>query len=155
MCGRFTRTSTIETFAHLFDAIPTVDLQPSYNIAPTQNILAARRTKKGGRELVALHWGLVPHCSKGPNPKYSMINARADSITTKPAYRDSFKRRRCLIATDGFYEWKKLDKIKQPYFISMTSGKPFAFAGIWDRWEAEGQEPIESCSILPVRPTSW
>ncbi len=148
MCGRFTRTTPPERFATLFDATGVVDLHPSYNIAPSQNILAARNTPDGGRELVALHWGLVPHWSKGPDPKYSMINARADSLATKPAFRDPYKRRRCLIAADGFYEWRKLDDSKQPYYIRLRGGQPFAFAGLWDHWEAEGAAPIESCTII-------
>lgn len=94
------------------------------------------------------HWGLVPFWSKGPDPKYSMINARSDAVATKPAYREPFKRRRCLIAADGFFEWKRVGNKKQPYFIRLRGGQPFAFAGLWDHWEDEGQEPIDSCTII-------
>lgn len=148
MCGRFSRISPVDTFAKLFNAKETADLAPSYNIAPTQNLLQARNTLEGTRELVAFRWGLVPHWSKGPDPKYSMINARADSVTSKPAYREPFKHRRCLIAADGFFEWKKVGNSKQPYFIRLRGGQPFAFAGLWDHWETGGQAPIDSCTII-------
>lgn len=148
MCGRFARISSVDTFAALFSAPPAPALAPAYNVAPTHDLLLARNAADGGRELVTLHWGLVPHWSKGPDPKYSMINARADSVATKPAYRDAFKRRRCLIAADGFYEWQRTSRNKQPYFVRLRGGQPFAFAGLWDHWEAEGQAPIDSCTII-------
>lgn len=148
MCGRFTRTTPPETFAKLFAATGSVAPRPSYNIAPSQDILAARNTTDGGRELVALHWGLIPHWSKGHDPKFSMINARADSVAEKPAYRDAYRRRRCLIAADGFYEWRKRGDAKQPYYIRLRGGQPFAFAGLWERWEGEGGERVESCAII-------
>lgn len=148
MCGRFTRTSSVDTFAKLFHAHGIDEITPSYNIAPTHHLLLARNTSDGTRELAMLHWGLVPFWSKGPDPKYSMINARADSVASKPAYREPFKHHRCLIAADGFYEWKKVGKTKQPYFIRLRGGQPFAFAGLWDHWEAEGQVPIDSCTII-------
>lgn len=148
MCGRFARTSPIETFAHLFETPGFIDMHLSYNVAPTQNILVARNGLDDRRELVALRWGLVPHWSKGPDSKYSMINARADTVATKPAYRNPFKRRRCLIAADGFYEWQKIGSAKQPYFIRLRGGQPFAFAGLWDHWEMDGEAPIESCTIV-------
>ncbi len=148
MCGRFTRSSPVNTFAKLFNAYGIDDIAPSYNVAPSQNILITRNTSDGTRELAMLHWSLVPFWSKGPDPKYPMINARADSAATKPAYREPFKRRRCLIAADGFYEWKKVAKTKQPYFIQLRGGQPFAFAGLWDHWEVEGQAPIDSCTII-------
>jgi putative SOS response-associated peptidase YedK len=148
MCGRFARISSVETFAKLFAAGAIDALAPAYNIAPSQNLLLARSAAEGGRELVTLHWGLVPHWSKGPDPKYSMINARADSVATKPAYRDAFKRHRCLIAADGFFEWKKAGTTKQPYFVRLRGGQPYAFAGLWDHWETAGQAPIDSCTII-------
>lgn len=148
MCGRFARISSVETFAQLFHASAVGELAPAYNIAPTHALLLARTSPEGHRELASLHWGLVPHWSSGPDPKYSMINARADSVAAKPAYRDAFKRRRCLIAADGFFEWKKAGKTKQPYFVRLRGGQPFAFAGLWEHWEAEGQAPIDSCTII-------
>lgn len=148
MCGRFVRTSSVDNFARLFNARSMGGMVPTYNIAPSHALLLARNTSQGVRELVSLHWGLVPHWSKGPDPRYSMINARAESVLTKPAYRDAFRRRRCLIAADGFYEWKKVGRTKQPYFVRLRGGQPFAFAGLWDHWEVGDQPPIDSCTII-------
>jgi putative SOS response-associated peptidase YedK len=148
MCGRFIRTTPIERYEALFSAHGHVDLKSSYNIAPGSEILVARNKDHGGRELVALKWGLVPSWSKEPRTEYSTINARAETIDEKPAFRSAFNSRRCLIASDGFYEWKKnVDGTKQPYFIRLADGKPFAFAGIWERWE-RGDQILESCAII-------
>lgn len=148
MCGRFARISSVDTFARLFDARGMGGLTPSYNIAPGRALLLARNTPAGKRELVTLYWGLVPHWSKGPDPRYALINARADAVAAKPAYRDAFRRQRCLIAADGFYEWRTAGKIKQPYFVRLRGGQPFAFAGLWDHWETEDLPPIDSCTII-------
>ena len=148
MCGRFVRTTPIERYSALFSASGSIELKASYNIAPSSQILLARNNAKGGRELVALKWGLVPSWSKEPKTEYSTINARAETVDEKPTFRNAFKSRRCLIASDGFIEWqKKSDGTKQPYFIGLTDQKPFAFAGIWERWEREGQI-LESCAII-------
>ena len=148
MCGRFIRTTPIERYSALFSASGSVELKASYNIAPSSQILLARNNAKGGRELVALKWGLVPSWSKEPKTEYSTINARAETIEEKPTFRNAFRSRRCLIASDGFIEWqKKSDGTKQPYFIGLADQKPFAFAGIWERWEREGQI-LESCAII-------
>ena len=148
MCGRFVRTTPIERYSALFSASGSVELKASYNIAPSSQILLARNNAKGGRELVALKWGLVPSWSKEPKTEYSTINARAETIEEKPTFRNAFRSRRCLIASDGFIEWqKKSDGTKQPYFIDLADQTPFAFAGIWERWEREGQI-LESCAII-------
>jgi putative SOS response-associated peptidase YedK len=148
MCGRFIRTTPIERYESLFSAHDHVELKSSYNIAPGSKILVARNKDHGGREFVALKWGLVPSWSKEPRTEYSTINARAETIDEKPAFRSAFKTRRCLIACDGFYEWKKnAEGTKQPYFICLADRKPFAFAGVWERWEREG-EILESCAII-------
>ena len=148
MCGRFIRTTPIERYSALFSASGSVELKASYNIAPSSQILLARNNAKGGRELVALKWGLVPSWSKEPKTEYSTINARAETIEEKPTFRNAFRSRRCLIASDGFIEWqKKSDGTKQPFFIGLADGKPFAFAGIWEKWEREGQT-LETCSII-------
>lgn len=149
MCGRFTQYSDISTYAEYLDAEvgSQTEYTPHYNVAPTQSIWAARLSTEGQRELVTLRWGLVPHWSKGIDNRYSMINARAETVHEKPAYRDAFKRRRCLIPANGFYEWQQADG-KQPYYIKRTDDEPFAFAGIWEHWEGEGGEVIESCSII-------
>jgi putative SOS response-associated peptidase YedK len=146
MCGRFTQTA-IERYADLFEASTGIILHPSYNIAPSQQVIACRRSDMGWRELGLLRWGLIPHWAKDPRTGYSMINARAETVAEKPAYRDAFKKRRCLIPTDGFYEWKPGRPRKQPYFIHRKDGEPFAFAGLWEHWELEDLK-IDSCTII-------
>lgn len=148
MCARYTRSFPPNVFAQLVRAATALELPPAYNVCPSNDVLVARTAADGGRELALLHWGLVPHWSQGPDPKYAMINARADSVATKPSYRDAFKRQRCLIAADGFYEWRPMGKLKQPYYFRLRGGQPFAFAGVWDRWERDGQAPIESVAII-------
>lgn len=96
----------------------------------------------------ALRWGLIPHWSKGPDSRYSMINARAETVHEKPAYRSAFKHRRCLIPGDGFYEWQKTDNGKQPYLIRYRDGEPFVMAGLWEHWQGPTGEIIESCTII-------
>lgn len=148
MCGRYIRTTPIERYAALFTAPGFVEVKTSYNIAPSSQVLLARNNARGGRELTALKWGLVPAWSKDPHTAYSTINARAETIDEKPAFRSAFKSRRCLIACDGFYEWQKNPEgTKQPYFICLADRKPFAFAGIWERWE-HGDQILESCAII-------
>jgi putative SOS response-associated peptidase YedK len=122
-------------------------LGPRFNIAPTQQVGAVRQSTPGQREFVWMRWGLVPHWAKDPKIGNQLINARSESAASKPTFRDSFRRRRCLIAADGFYEWKKIGKQKQPYLIRMPDNRPFAFAGLWDRW-GDGADRFESCTIL-------
>ena len=145
MCGRFVRYSSPETFAELLEARGALNLAPSYNVAPSQSVLVARNGEEGGRELALLHWGLIPYWSKGPKTPYSTINARAETVDTKPAFRHAIRRRRCLIGSDGYYEWKKIERT--PCFIRLKDAAPFAFAGLWERWE-RGEERIDSCSII-------
>ncbi len=148
MCGRFIRTTPIERYAALFSAHGSVELKPSYNIPPGGPILLARNKAKGGRELVALKWGLVPAWSKAPRTDFSTINARAETVDEKPTFKSAFRFRRCLIASDGFIEWQRAaDKQKQPFWVGLADRKPFAFAGLWERWEREG-EILESCAII-------
>ncbi len=148
MCGRFTLhtpESRIREAFQLEDAEP-LGLHPRYNIAPSQDIPIIRDTDSG-REMVLARWGLVPHWSKEPKTGYSTINARIESVAEKPAYRTPFRRQRCLIPADGFYEWKMVNGNKIPHYIRMRDGDVFAFAGLWDRWEGEG-ETLDSCSII-------
>jgi putative SOS response-associated peptidase YedK len=147
MCGRFTQTSALERYAELFSASAGILLHPSYNIAPSQQIVACRRSEMGWRELNLLRWGLLPHWAKEPKTSYSLINARAETVADNPAYRDAFKKRRCLIPTDGFYEWQPGKPRKQPYFIHRQDGEPFAFAELWEHWELEDLK-IDSCTII-------
>ena len=148
MCGRFVRTTPIEQFAELFYAQGHPDCWPSYNIAPSSQVLAARNTEQGQRELVTLKWGLVPAWSAEPKTAYSTINARAETVAQKPAFRSAFRHRRCLIAAEGFYErLRQPNGHKQPYFIYLKDHAPFAFAGIWEHWE-RGDNVLDSCSVI-------
>lgn len=139
MCGRFARFSPVQKFAELFGVDAGFSLLPRYNVAPTQAALTARNTPQGRRELVTLHWGLIPFWAKEHKIGYSTINARAETVATKPSFRYAFQQRRCLIAADGFYEWKRLDGRKQPYYIGLKDRQPFAFAGLWEHWEGGGE----------------
>lgn len=150
MCGRFTlRTPAAQVASYFNTSAPQEwQLAMRFNIAPTQQIAAVRLTEEKSRALVPLRWGLVPSWAKDLKIGNSLINARAETVAEKPAFRAAFKRRRCLVAADGYYEWKKLDsKTKQPYYIRRYDEQPFAFAGLWERWE-RGDEPIESCTII-------
>ena len=129
----------------MLSASARIDAEPSYNVTPSQAITICRESNV--RELVQVRWGLIPHWAKKAKTGYSMVNARAETVATKPAYRDAYKKRRCLIPTDGFYEWKPATPRKQPYFIHRRDSRPFALAGLWERWEM-GEEPIETCTII-------
>ena len=145
MCGRFVRAKMPEAYAKSFDVLGVPKLTPSYNVAPTQQVLVARPAE-AGKECVTLRWGLIPFWAKDKNT--SFINARADTVLEKPAFKAAVKRRRCLILADGYYEWKTLGpKKKEPYYFRLKSDEPFAFAGIWDTWKGE-EEPIESCALI-------
>ena len=152
MCGRFTLAATIEDIAAEFGvANITVKHEPRYNIAPAQDVLVL--VQNGERRLEKFRWGLVPHWSKGPSPRYSMINARAETVAEKPSYRVPFERRRCLVLADGFYEWQRVGDAKVPMYIRLKSGRPFGMAGLWDLWvPAEGGEPLRSCTIITTTP---
>jgi putative SOS response-associated peptidase YedK len=149
MCGRYTLKSRAEIIAETFGVQVPPTLPERFNIAPSQLVLAVRE-KPGSheRELVALKWGLVPFWADDPEIGNRMANARSETAATKPAFRSSFRARRCLIVADGFYEWQARDGKKQPYYIRLKSGQPFGIAGLWDRWDKQAGEPIESCTIL-------
>ena len=148
MCGRFVQYSAPDVYASEFELESLCEVEPRYNVAPTQPVLAVRQGESGRRELVRLRWGLVPGWSKGPDNRYSMINARAETVASKPAYRNAFKHKRCLIPAEGFYEWKAQSGGKMPYLIRRKDSAPFAMAGLWERWHAEGGESLESCAII-------
>ena len=147
MCGRLIQMTAGEPLAERFElpAIPAVT--PRYNLAPSQPVGVIRVAAEGQREWVALRWGLVPAWSPEPRTAYSTFNARAETVADKPTYRHAFRRRRCLIPADGFYEWRRVGKRKQPYCIAPTDGEPFAFAGLWERWERD-ETVVESCTIV-------
>ena len=151
MCGRFVQFSSLRTLETAFNIhASSADVTPSYNIAPTQQVHAI--LYENSLKLEKLHWGLVPSWSKGLSAAARLINARAETVATKPTFRSAFKRRRCLILADGFYEWKGEKGRKQPYFISLPSGQPFAFAGLWEIWQDKeapsDAPPYKSCTII-------
>ncbi len=155
MCGRYSLTTPMEAVRQLFGFSERPNLPARVNIAPSQEVAAVRLGEGdvGGRHLVALRWGLIPSWVPSGAKEMAignrMINARAETIAEKPAFRAAFRRRRCLIPADGFYEWKTERGRKQPYRIVLESGAPFAFAGLWERWEGPGRDgAIESCTIV-------
>jgi putative SOS response-associated peptidase YedK len=157
MCGRFTLRVDSKKLATAF-LLPELSPFPRhYNIAPTQPIACVRESPDSGqRELVALRWGLIPSWAKDAAIGNRMINARSESAADKPSFRTPFKNRRCLIPADGFYEWKKLEGRKQPFYITRRDSEPFAFAGLWDQWaNRDDGEVIESTTILTTEASEW
>ncbi len=148
MCGRYNLITDAEALIDFFEIEQTLfnHSGPRYNIAPGQDVPVIRRTAQG-RELIAARWGLVPHWSKESKPGYSTINARAESVADKPAYRDPFRHKRCLIPASGFYEWKQEGGQKTPWHIHLPDSEMFAFAGLWDHWNKAG-EGFDSCTII-------
>ncbi len=148
ICGRFVQHSAPDLYASQFEVDVPCAASPRYNLAPTQPVLAVRQTTAGTRELLPLRWGLVPAWSDGPDRRYSMFNARAETLHAKPAYRNAFKHRRCLIPAEGFYEWQTLGREKIPYLIRRQDGQPFGMAGLWEAWQGEDGAPLLSCTII-------
>ena len=155
MCGRYTLSNPDPKRLKLRFGIDDpfeFDERPRFNIAPTDSVLAVRRHEQDpGRELGRLRWGLMPG-RWAEKPGRPLINARAETVATQPAYRESFQRRRCLIPADGFYEWKKLPTGKQPMWMSLPEAELFAFAGIWASLERSDGETVHSCSIITCEP---
>ncbi|TAM56221.1 MAG: SOS response-associated peptidase [Acidobacteria bacterium] len=148
MCGRFTQAAPGEVVAALFELPEVPVLAPRYNIAPTQDVAAVRLGAAGGRELVALRWGLLPSWARDRAAAARMVNARAETLVDKPAFRAAFRARRCLIVADGFYEWRRRGAAGEPYYFARRDARPFGFAGLWERWQGEGSGPVESCTII-------
>ncbi len=149
MCGRFAFYSPSEAAAALFGVAASIDLKPRYNIAPTQDIAAIRNAGDEARELVMLRWGLVPFWAKDPSIGNRMINARAETVAEKPAFRAAYRHRRCIVLADGFYEWQRDDNIKTPYFISLASGEPFGLAALWENWtNKETGESLQTTTLI-------
>jgi putative SOS response-associated peptidase YedK len=147
MCGRFTQTISAAGVAEAFGVEEISGaLKPSYNIAPTQPVAVIISDDK--KRLVQVRWGLVPSWSKDLSIGNKLINARAETITEKASFRNAFKKRRCLVVADGFYEWQKIGDGKRPMYIRLQSSKPFGMAGLYEVWRSpEGQE-ITSCAIV-------
>jgi putative SOS response-associated peptidase YedK len=149
MCGRFVLMTPGKDWAKRFGLEEIADLEPHYNIAPTQMVAAIRVDRHTHqRHLVKLKWGLVPYWVKDPSMGNRLINAKAESLAEKPSFRSAFRFRRCLVLADGFYQWKTGNIGKQPYLFKMADGSTFAFAGLWERWTRPGGETIESCTLI-------
>jgi putative SOS response-associated peptidase YedK len=149
MCGRYTLSTSAGRLAEKFQLDSTVEVPPSYNVAPTQQVAAVIEDEEG-RRLEMLRWGLVPSWADDPDIGARMINARSETAPEKPSFRRAFRGRRCLIPADGFYEWKREEGGKQPYYFRMQDGYPFAFAGLWESWD-KGDGTLRTCTILTTR----
>lgn len=155
MCGRFTLRAPASVVAEQFGLFEVAPFAPRFNIAPSQPVPVVRMAPQQPdprRELVWLRWGLIPSWAKDPAIGNRMINARAETVGEKPAYRAALRRRRCLVAADGFYEWRRTGKGKQPHFIRLRDDRPFGFAGLWEAWEGADHSYVESCTLLTTEP---
>ena len=164
MCGRFAQLASWREIQELLDLIgPAANLAPRYNVAPGQTV-AAIRGAAGGRRLAMLRWGLIPSWARDAKIAYRLINARSETAREKPSFRAAMRARRCLIPADGFYEWTRNGKLRQPWLIRPRDGAPFVFAGLWERWtvpdgaaltgslaELGPGAAIETCTILTTR----
>ncbi len=154
MCGRYTLASpNPSVLRERFELGEAVEIRQRFNVAPADDVLAVTTTKEGAPRGELLRWGLVPFWAKDPSTGYKMINARAETVAEKPAYRDALKTRRCLIVADGFYEWEKpAGQPKRPQWITRADGAPFAFAGLWSVWRpkdaGDDVEPLRTCTII-------
>jgi len=156
MCGRYRLSRRKQLVAEYFDTVPGDDeWNQRYNIAPTQPVPIIRQhPKEPRRELLLVRWGLIPSWAKDTTGSAQMINARSETAATRPAFRDALASRRCLVPADGFYEWLRTGKAKQPYCFEVGDGELFAFAGLWDRWKDPSGQWIKSCSILTATPNA-
>jgi putative SOS response-associated peptidase YedK len=156
MCGRYRLSRRKQLVEEYFDSVSgEEDWSPRYNIAPTQLVPVIRQNPKEPiRELSLIRWGLVPSWAKDSSLATKMINARSETASTKPAFRDALRFRRCLIPADGFYEWSRTGKAKQPYCFEVNGGELFAFAGLWDRWKDPSGTAVQTCSILTTTPNA-
>ncbi|HEX8143775.1 MAG TPA: SOS response-associated peptidase [Pyrinomonadaceae bacterium] len=147
MCGRFTLRQPAERIAREFQLEEIPALEARYNIAPTQDILAIRHSPDG-KEAGMFKWGLIPSWAKDASIGAKLINARSETVGEKPSFREAFKRRRCIIPVDGFYEWQRTGNKKQPYYFHFKDNRLFGFAGLWEKWRTPEGKSLESCSIL-------
>ena len=156
MCGRYRLSRRKQLVEEYFDTeSDEPEWTPRYNIAPSQPVPVIRQNpKKPRRELSLMRWGLIPSWAKDASIAARMINARSETVGTKPAFRDPMTNRRCLIPADGFYEWQRTGKVKQPYCFEVNDGDLFALAGIWDRWTDPNRNTVETCSILTTSPNA-
>lgn len=156
MCGRYSITTPVDGLLQhfLFEEMP--NLAARYNVAPTQEVPVVRLESDGRRHLRLLRWGLIPSWAKDRKIAYKTINARAETVAEKPSFRSAYRKRRCLILADGFYEWRKEGEGKQPYRIVMADRGPFAMAGLWEFWrDPADQSPVESCTIIVTEANAY
>lgn len=147
MCGRFTQRADARRLAKSFGIEEVPRMGPRYNVAPAQNVLSVRGSGDG-RGMTLLKWGLVPSWAKDASIGAKLINARSETVEEKPSFREAFRRRRCIVPADGFFEWKRTEGRKQPFYFRMRDDRPFGFAGLWERWEGEGGDVLDTCTIL-------
>ena len=147
MCGRYAITTAPEAIRALFRYLDQPNFPPRYNVAPTQPVPIVR-VVEGKREFALVRWGLIPPWVKDPRAFSLLINARGESVNEKPAFKNAMKRRRCLFPADGFYEWKREGDRKRPYFVRLKSGRPMAFAGLWESWMGPNGEEMETAAIV-------
>jgi len=153
MCGRYVLTVPGDLLASAFGLEEVPELAPRYNVAPSQVVPIVRRDESGRRELAFARWGLIPRWAKEAAIGNRLINARADGLADKPSFRDSFRRHRCLVPADGFYEWQKVGARKQPWLLRLAGGVPFAFAGLWSAWtDPASGEALETFAIVTTEP---
>ncbi|MFN8493881.1 MAG: SOS response-associated peptidase [Caldilineaceae bacterium] len=149
MCGRFTLSTPASELAQIFDLPEEPTLVPRYNIAPTQPVgLVRMQPQTQAREWALTLWGLIPSWAKDPGISASLINARSETVTEKPAFRAAFKRRRCLVPASGFFEWQRQEKRKQPYYITLRDDAPFAIAGLWETWHSPDGSELQTFTLL-------
>lgn len=156
MCGRIVRSSPAEVLRAEFGVEPPADLRPSWNVCPGTEVLAVVRAEDGSPRMEWLRWGFVPEFAADPRSGDRAINARAETVATRPAFRRAFRRRRCLVVADGFYEWSGSGPARTPFFVRLRSGRPMGLAGLWERWEPGGSKgeatattpPLLTCAIV-------
>ncbi len=153
MCGRFTLTSTPEALAERFGIEPPMTLTPRYNIAPTQDVLAIRSGEHAARETAWLRWGLIPSWSPDPGVGARRINARVETAAEKRSFRQAFALRRCVVPANGFFEWEDTGAGRQPHWLGLDGGVPFAMAGLWECWQGADGRVLESCTVLTTAAT--
>lgn len=155
MCNRYRLTHSERYLAARFQASGEINDTPRYNIAPTQTVLTVRREQgQKVRRFTKMRWGLIPHWAKGVSIGTRTLNARSETVTKTPAFRDSILTKRCLIPADGFYEWRAMGRVMQPFCFEVGEGDVFALAGLWDEWRSPDGKVIESCTILTTTPNS-
>jgi putative SOS response-associated peptidase YedK len=155
VCNRYRLTHSKQYLAERFQAWDEIEDSPRYNIAPTQPVLTVRKEQgKKSRKFTTMRWGLIPSWATDMKIGNQTLNARSETVTTAPSFRESILTKRCLIPADGFYEWRPMGSVKQPYCFEVGEGDLFALAGLWDQWKSPDDEIIESCTILTTTPNS-